>query len=72
MATYRPANNTIFKPTRSGRVLKRTIFSDLVIQLVTEFKAVHLTKDELSSVQASAPPFEAITLEETIRKDAPK
>jgi hypothetical protein len=72
MATHRPAKDTIFKPTRSGRVPKRTIFSDSVMQLVTEFKAVHLKKDESSLVQASAPPFEAITLEETMREDAPK
>jgi hypothetical protein len=72
MATHRPANDTIFKLTRSGRVPKRTIFSDSVMQLVTEFKAVHLKEDELSSVQASAPPFEAITLEEAMREDAPK
>ena len=50
MATHRPANDTIFKPTRSGRVPKRTVFSDSVMQLVTEFKAVHLKKDELSLV----------------------
>jgi hypothetical protein len=70
--TYHPANNTIFKLTRLGKVLKRTIFSDSVIQLVTEFKAVHLKKDKSSLVQASAPSFKAITLEEAIRKDAPK
>jgi hypothetical protein len=50
MATHRPAKDTIFKPTRSGRVPKRTIFSDLVMQLVTEFKAIHLKKDESSLV----------------------
>jgi hypothetical protein len=50
MATHCPAKDTIFKPTRSGRVPKRTIFSDSVMQLVTEFKAVHLKEDELSSV----------------------
>jgi hypothetical protein len=50
MATYRPVKDTIFKPTRLGKVPKRTIFSDLVMQLVTEFKAVHLKEDELSSV----------------------
>jgi hypothetical protein len=31
MATYRPAKDTIFKPTRLGRVPKRTIFSDSVM-----------------------------------------
>jgi hypothetical protein len=72
MATYRPANDTIFKPTRSGRVPKRTIFSDSVMQLVTDFKAVHLKEDESSLVQAPAPPFKAITFEEAMREDALK
>jgi hypothetical protein len=31
IATHRPAKDTIFKPTRSGRVPKQTIFSDSVI-----------------------------------------
>jgi hypothetical protein len=72
MATYRPAKDTIFKPTRSGRVPKRTVFSDSVMQLITEFKAVHLKEDKSSLVQASAPLFEAITLKEAMREDAPK
>jgi hypothetical protein len=72
MATHRPAKDTIFKPTRSGRVPKRTIFSDSVMQLVTEFKAIHLKKDESSSVQALTPLFEAITLKEAMREDAPE
>jgi hypothetical protein len=42
------------------------------MQLVTRFKAVHLGKDKSSSVQALAPPFEAITLKKAIRKDAPE
>jgi hypothetical protein len=72
IATYRLINDTIFKPTRSGRVLKRTVFSDSVMQLVTRFKAVHLGKDKSSSVQALAPPFKAITLKKAIRKNAPE
>jgi hypothetical protein len=43
-----------------------------VIQLITEFKAVHLKEDESSSVQAPAPSFEAKALEEAMKKDAPK
>jgi hypothetical protein len=57
MVTHCPANNTIFKLTRLKRVPKQTIFSDLVMQLITEFKAVH---------------FKAITLKEAIKKDASK
>jgi hypothetical protein len=70
MATYCPAKDTIFKLTRSRRVPKRTIFSDSVMQLITEFKAVYLKEDKSSSVQALAPPFKAITLEKAIREDA--
>jgi hypothetical protein len=72
IAAHRPANNTIFKPTRSGKVPKQTVFSDSVMQLVTEFKAVHLKKDESGLVQAPASSFKAITLEEAMREDAPK
>jgi hypothetical protein len=72
MATHRPVKDTIFKPTRSGRVPKQTIFSDSVMQLVTEFKAIHLKKNKSSSVQAFTPLFKAITLKEAIRENAPK
>ena len=68
----RPANEAIFKPTRSGRVPKQTVFSDSVMQLVTGFKAVHLKEDESGSVQAPAPPFESVTLEEAMKEDTPK
>jgi hypothetical protein len=50
MATYCLVNDTIFKLTRLGRVFKQTVFFDSVMQLVTEFKAVHLKKDKLSLV----------------------
>ena len=68
----RPAENTIFKPTRSGRVPKRTAFSESVMQLVTESKAVHLKEDESSSVGVPVPPFEGITIEEAMEGDAPE
>jgi hypothetical protein len=42
------------------------------MQLITEFKAIHLKKDKLGLVQAFAPSFKAITLKEAIREDAPK
>ena len=68
----RPANEAIFKPTRSGRVPKQTVFSDSVMQLVTGFKAVHLKEDESGSVQAPIPPFESVTLEEAMKEDTPE
>jgi hypothetical protein len=72
ITTYRPTKDTIFKLTRSEKVPKQTIFSDLVMQLVTKFKAIHLKKDKSSLVQAFAPSFKAITLKEAIRENAPK
>jgi hypothetical protein len=42
------------------------------MKLITGFKAVHLKEDESSSVQASAPPFEAITLKEAMRENDPE
>jgi hypothetical protein len=72
IATYHPAKDTIFKLTRSGKVPKQTIFSDSIIQLITEFKAIHLKKDKSSLVQAPAPSFKAITLKKAIREDAPE
>ena len=67
---FRPADSTIFRPTRSGRVPKQTVFSDSVMQLVTGLNAAHLK--ESSSVQVLILPFEAITIKEAIKENAPE
>jgi hypothetical protein len=50
----------IFRPTRSSRIPRKTIFTDSVVQLVSQFQAVHIKGD--SSLEVPAAPFEAITL----------
>ena len=64
-------NPSIFKPTRSGRVPKRTVFSDSVVQLVSAMKVVHINEEESASLGVPAPPFEAVTIEEAMKEDAP-
>ena len=66
-----PIVDPVFKPTRSGRVPKKTVFSDSVVQLVRAMKAVHI-EGESSSIEAPAPPFEAVTVEDAIKEDAPE
>jgi hypothetical protein len=65
-----PNPAAIFKPTRSGRIPKKTVFTDSVAQLVVALHAVHI-EGETSSIEVPAAPFEAITLEEAMREDAP-
>jgi hypothetical protein len=64
----------VFRPTRSGRVpkLTRKVFSDVVVQLVRALKAVHITREDSTSLGAPAVPFEAVTEEETTKEDAPE
>jgi Reverse transcriptase (RNA-dependent DNA polymerase)/GAG-pre-integrase domain len=66
-----PVVDPVFKPTRSGRVPKKTVFSDSVIQLVRAMKAVHI-EGESSSIEVPAPPFEAVTVEDAMKEDAPE
>jgi hypothetical protein len=51
----------IFRPTRSGRIPRKTIFADSVVRLVSQLQAVHIEGDS-SSLDIPAAPFEAITL----------
>ena len=62
------------KPTRSGRVpkLTRKVFSDVVVQLVTELKAVHISREDSMSLGVPAVPFETVSEKETTKEDAPE
>lgn len=67
----RGLSDAVFKPTRSGRVPKRTVFSDTVAKMVTAFNVVHID-EETGSLGAPSPLLEVVTLEEALREDAPK
>jgi hypothetical protein len=61
----------IFKPTRSGRIPRKTVFSDSVVRLAAQLEAVHIEGDS-SSLETPAAPFEAISIEEAMKEDAPE
>jgi hypothetical protein len=61
----------VFKQTQSGRIPRRTVFTDSVVRFVTELQAVHIEGDS-SSIELPAAPFEFITLEVATKKDAPE
>jgi hypothetical protein len=58
------------QPTRSGRIPRKTVFSDAVLQLVSDLNAVYLSDTESLSVQVPLS-FEGITVEQAIQEDAP-
>ena len=60
----------IFRPTRSSRIPRKTVFTDSVVQLVSQYQAVHIEGD--SSLEVPAALFEAITLQEAMKEDAPE
>jgi hypothetical protein len=61
----------IFRPTRSGRIPRKTIFADSVVRLVSQLQAVHIEGDS-SSLDVPAAPFEAISIQEAMKEDAPE
>ena len=68
--TKHPAKSlldSIITRTKSGRLPKKTVFSDAVIQLVSVMKAVHC---ESTGSGIPTPLFESVTIEEAMREDA--
>jgi hypothetical protein len=63
---------SVFKQTRSRRILRRTVFFNSVIQLVAKSNADYEEDEESSSIGAPTPPFETITIYEAMKEDAPK
>jgi hypothetical protein len=61
----------IFKPTRSGRIPRKTIFSDSVVQLAVQLEAIYIERDS-SLLETPTAPFEAISIEEAIKENTPE
>ena len=57
---------------RTGRTPGTKVFNNIVVQLFTAMKAVHLTEEDMTSLGVPIAPFEAIDLDVAKRKDAPK
>ena len=72
MNTKHPAKSlldSIITHMKSGRLLKKTVFLDIVIQLVSIIKAVHC---ESTGSSILTPLFESVIIEEAMREDALK
>ena len=59
------------RPTRFGRVPMRRVFNDIVVQLVTALKAVHLDIENTTSLDVPTATFESIELKDALQEDAP-
>ena len=61
----------VIRLTRYGRVPKRTVFPDSMIQY-TEVNTVHIYKEETTLNEALTDQFGTISIQEAIKEDAPK
>ena len=57
--------------TRSGRLLNTRVFNNTVVQSIIAMKAVNLEAENTTSLGAPTAPFDAIKLDQALRKDAP-
>jgi len=60
-------NPKIFKATRSGRILRKTVFLDGVSLLIEESKVVHIDRESNHRIPTVL--FEAITIKEAMKSD---
>ena len=63
--------SSVIRPTRYGRVPKRTVFPNSVIQYA-EANAVHIYKEETTLDKALTDQFGMISIQEAMKEDAPK
>ena len=63
--------SSVIRPTRYGRVPKRTVFPDSIIQY-TEANTVHIYKEETTLDKVLTDQFGTISIQEAMKEDAPK